>query len=151
MAAFPISHMVLLSGIIVLTVFVPIFLHLCIKSPSLPVKVCGPSEEKIYTQISENSYITIESNSSSWFSLPYNRFILDLDHFPDAVIGQKLKSIPDGSIITQQNDLLQDHKAVWLVAPIDVIKTLNRKTTYCGHYSNDERLDNIFYIKYAIE
>ncbi len=119
------------------------------KTPVLSTSECPPGKAALITQVSDGSFVSIGENSADLFSIPYPRFLKNLDQFPDAVTGQHLKSIPDNSIISQQNDASQNGNAIWLVGPINLIKSRPQPVQFCGHY--DQAGYSIFYAESVIQ
>ena len=125
----------------------PLMIRLTAKTPTLPSAQRPTGEGPLITLVSAGSTISIGENPSDPFAIPYSRFITNLDQFPDSTIGQRLKNIPDNSIISQQNDALQGGLAVWLVAPIRIMPKTDQVTVFCGNWSTDPQTKFIFFAK----
>jgi hypothetical protein len=128
----------------------PILIRLTAKIPILPIGQCLIGESPLITQISSGSIISIGINPEDPFSIPYSRFQVNLNQFPDAKIGERLRYIPENSYISQQNDLLRNGKAVWLIAPFNIIPKSDIATIFCGNWGSEPETDYIFYARHTL-
>jgi hypothetical protein len=135
-----------LTGILLCAViFGPLIIRITTPGLSLPKTSCPDGMDAVVARISPGSFVSIGQNPEDPFGIPYARFKKDLDQFPSAVIGQKLKSIPENSRISQQNNVLGDNDPFWLVSPAQGFPASNHPAVYCGRWSGDPRLDFVFY------
>jgi hypothetical protein len=126
-------------------ILAPLGIRFTAKPPVLPSTTCPIGEEPLVTRVSTGSFVSVGNNPADPFTAPYARFEVNLDQFPDAIIGKELKNIPENMIISQQNNLLDEGNAVWLVAPINILPVANRITMFCGNWSRKPETKFIFY------
>ncbi|NMB53959.1 MAG: hypothetical protein GYA15_04590 [Leptolinea sp.] len=126
-------------------IFGPLILRVTTPGLSLPKTSCPNGLDAVVARISPGSFVSIGQDPEDPFGIPYARFQKNLDQFPSAVIGQKLKSVPENSKISQQNNILGDNDPFWLVSPAQGFPVINRPAVYCGRWSDDPRLDFVFF------
>lgn len=140
-----------LAAILILATTVgPLLIHLTAQIPVLLSAQCPGGEAPLITRVATGSTISIGNNPGDPFSIPYSRFKDNLGQFPDAKIGERLQSIPENSVISQQNDALQNGNAVWLVAPINIMPGSDHITVFCGNWSTDPETKFIFFAKHVL-
>ncbi|BCY16263.1 hypothetical protein hrd7_01120 [Leptolinea sp. HRD-7] len=136
----------LLTGILV----IPLVIRITAVVPEESTIHCPNGQETFVTRIDTGTTIQVGKTSDP-YSIPYERYLKDLDQFPDALVGQGLKVIPEGYVISQQNDALHGGNAFWLAGPKDVMNPTGRQAVYCGHFRPVSDSFQVFFAESVIE
>jgi hypothetical protein len=136
----------LLAGILI----IPLIVRFSARVPEIPGSVCPVGQERFITRITDGSAVYIGRNTIGPFAIPYERFLKDLDQFPDALAGQGLKSIPEGYVLSQQNDSLHGGNAFWLAGTVDVMEPTGKQAVYCGHFKPVSDSFQVFFAESVI-
>lgn len=125
----------ILTGLLVTGILVvPLLIRLFARVPAVPTIACPAGQEKFVTRISAGSAIYVGKTAVDPYSIPFERYLKNLDQFPDATIGQELKKIPEGYVISQQNDALHEGNAFWMIGPADLMRPTGTQLVYCGDF-----------------
>ena len=136
----------LVTGLLV----IPLAIRGFARVPETPEAACPSGQETFVTRIDDGSTIQVGKTSDP-YSVPYERYLKDLDQFPDALVGQGLKAIPEGYVISQQNDALHAGNAFWLTGPEEIMKPTSRQAVYCGRFKPVSDSFQVFFAGSVIE
>jgi hypothetical protein len=141
-----------LASLLVLCLLIPLVIRFTARTPEIPTTPCPAGQERFVTRITDGSAVFIgRNNTHGPYAIPYERFLKDLDQFPDAFVGQGLKIVPEGSAISQQNDALHAGNAFWLIGPENIMRPSNRQAVYCGHFKQISDSSQMFFAESVIE
>jgi hypothetical protein len=140
-----------LASLLVLCFLIPLVIRFTARTPEIPTTPCPAGQERFVTHITDGSVVFIGKNTHGPYAIPYERFLKDLDQFPDALVGQGLKIVPEGSVISQQNDALHAGNAFWLIGPENIMRPSNRQAVYCGHFKQISDSSQMFFAESVIE
>lgn len=136
----------ILVGILVTATLVgPVLVRFLSHQDLIPTTQCDTGEVRLITQVTDGTSVTISNFASDPFAIPYARYLIKLDQFPDAIIAGYLKQIPPDTTISQQIDAQQSTRNLWLIGSIDVIKRSNKLAVYCGNWGSTSETDFMFF------
>jgi hypothetical protein len=138
------------TGLLVLYLLIPLAVRVTAHAPEVPAGQCPAGQERYVTRITNGSAVFIGKNTSGPYAIPYERYLKDLDQFPDATVGQGLKSVPEGSVIAQQNDALHGGNAYWLIGPENIMQPSSSQIVYCGHFKPISDSFQVFFAESVI-